>query len=66
MKVPSVTRAIVTSLVCHVGQKSSDHVARDASVQTDAVVVTETRFNGQILSANHAFEAFCTLEGDEL
>ena len=29
----------------HVGQNSSAHLARVVSLQTDAVVVTETRFN---------------------
>ena len=44
----SVTTSVVglqTDNVGHVGQNSSAHVARVVGLQTDAVVVTETRFN---------------------
>ena len=34
-----------TDDAAHVGQNSSAHVARVVGLQTDAVVVTETRFS---------------------
>ena len=46
-KPPSVTKNVVglqTDDADHVGQNSSAHVARVVGLQTDAVVVTETRF----------------------
>ena len=44
----SVTRNVVglqTEVAGHVGQNSSAHVVRVVGLQTDAVVVTETRLN---------------------
>ena len=45
--------------VSHVGQNSSAHVARVVGLQTDAVVVTETRLKSGITDYFIATEDIC-------
>ena len=57
MKINSRTCTVIRDIrVGHVSQNSSVHVARVIGLQTDAVVVTETRFTSKSMSIlRHSF-----------